>query len=740
MGILRWQSHLNPVLAAVLILGLGVWLIILYRRQRRQYSAKETLVLVVPKMLIVLLLILAYFDPVWNVMQRPEENQKVLALVDISSSMEVEDLEDGSRRKRAEVIVDNLKQELKSSYLDVETLEFDSEVYEPSERKGSEDKETAEDIRETDLGKCLVTIADKPDTSKYMSVLMLTDGGDELVQNIKLPEAPVYIAGLGSEPETWNDIAITSVDAPEVVEEQSDFEISADIAARCASYSFATGAERVNVKIEENVDGDWGTRDSKFVDLKGSKSRVKFTVKSPAEEGMRKYRIRAETIAGELSDLNNTRVVPIEVRTDTLSVLLFAQQLGWDFRQIFKELSDDSSVALTALFRVSRDRFVVRGSRQKGDENLEAGFPTTKRQLDLYKCVIIGSFPAAQWRQEQLQALLDYVREGGAVIFLGGEHSFGQGGYSRTVIEPLYPWKISAGEAKLEAGQFTVNVPLSAANHSIISETSRFISQSSGAVIESVNLTGVLRSGAVNLLDASVGNRTVSVVAIQRYGEGQTMGVATNTMWKWTQSSDELNQAYGHFWRQSVRNLSQWEEGERFIGVKWDKKRYRPGEQASASIRVAGRYNRGELHLNATLKAGEESESISVEPEMGRDNTFRAEMVFSKRAEYVFKLNANVGEKLLESYEKTLVVGPGLNEGANLEVDHAFLDNLAMRSGGAYFRESEVDNLAEAIRSRIIDYAVSVEIPLVQDKYIYIIVFLVILTAEWTMRRKMNLF
>jgi hypothetical protein len=144
--------------------------------------------------------------------------------------------------------------------------------------------------------------------------------------------------------------------------------------------------------------------------------------------------------------------------------------------------------------------------------------------------------------------------------------------------------------------------------------------------------------------------------------------------------------------------------------------------------------------LNATLKAGEESESISVEPEMGRDNTFRAEMVFSKRAEYVFKLNANVGEKLLESYEKTLVVGPGLNEGANLEVDHAFLDNLAMRSGGAYFRESEVDNLAEAIRSRIIDYAVSVEIPLVQDKYIYIIVFLVILTAEWTMRRKMNLF
>ena len=740
MGVLRWQTHLNPVLGAGLILGLGIWLIILYRRQRRQYSARETMVLVVPKILIVLLLILAYFDPMWNVMQRPDENKKVLALVDTSSSMEVEDSAEGSRGKRADVVLENLKQKLRSSYIDFESMEFDSEVYELPGRSRKQDKQVAEDIRETDLGKCLVTIADKPDTSKYMSVLLLTDGGDELVQNIKLPEVPVYIAGMGSEPETWNDIAITRIESPEVVEGQSDFEVTADIVAHCASYSFATGAERVNVKIEENIGQDWETRDSKFVDLRDSGTRVKFTVKSPSEMGMKKYRVRAETVDGELSVLNNTRIFPIEVRKNTLSVLLFAQQLGWDFRQIYKELSDDSSMALTSLFRVSSDRFIVRGSRQKGDENLEAGFPSTKGLLDLYKCVIIGSFPVSQWRQGQLQALVEYVREGGAVIFLGGEHSFGQGGYSRTVIEPLFPWSISAGEPKLQTGQFTVNVPLSAANHSIVSEMTQLISQASGASIESINLSGSLRSGAINLLDASLGNRTVSVVALQRFGEGQTMGVATNTMWKWTQASDLLKQAYSHFWRQSVRNLSQWEEGERFVGVKWDKKSYKPGEQASATIRVAGRYNPGQLHLKATLKAGGEPQPVSVEPVMGRENTFRVGMVFSKRAEYLFEVHAHVGEKLLESYEKTLVVGPSVNEGANLEVDHAFLDNLAMRSGGSYFRENEVDDLVESLRSRIIDYAVSVEIPLVQDKYIYILIFLVILMLEWTMRRKMNLF
>ena len=776
MGILRWQAHLNPVLGAGLILGLGVWLIFLYRRQRRQYSAKEAMVLVVPKILIVLLLILAYFDPVWTVMQKPDENQKVLALVDTSSSMEVADKAEGSRGKRAYTMLEKLTQKLRSSYIDFDTLEFDSQV-----RKKEE--QLAEGIRETDLGKCLVTIADKPDPaalglskpavggSKYMSVLLLTDGGDEVVQNVKLPEVPVYIAGVGSDPETWNDIAITRIETPEVVEEQSDFEVTAEVVARCASYAFATGAERVNVRVEAKDGQDWETRDSKLVDLTGSRARVKFNMKSPSEMGMKKYRVRVETIDGELSALNNTRIFSIEVRKNTLSVLLFAQQLGWDFRQIYKELSDDTSVALTALFRVSSDRFIVRGSRQKGDENLEAGFPSEQGLLGLYKCVIVGSFPASQWRQEQLQALVEYVREGGAVIFLGGEHSFGQGGYSRTVIEPLFPWRISAGKPELQTGRFTVNVPLSAANHSIVSETSRLISQApannkrgqpppgtSGGTIESINLSGSLRSGAINLLDASVGSRTVSVVALQRFGQGQTMGVATNTLWKWTQTSDELKQAYGHFWRQSVRNLSQWEEGERFVGVKWDKKGYRPGEQASTTIRVAGRYNPGQLHLKATLTPHPSSlvsrpsslvtgsgsigaaQPVSVEPVMGKENTFRAEMVFSKRAEYLFEVQAYVGEKLLESYEKTLVVGPSVNEGANLEVDHAFLDNLAMRSGGAYFRETDFENLVETLRSRVLDYAVSVEIPLVQDKYIYILIFLGILMLEWTMRRKMNLF
>jgi hypothetical protein len=115
-------------------------------------------------------------------------------------------------------------------------------------------------------------------------------------------------------------------------------------------------------------------------------------------------------------------------------------------------------------------------------------------------------------------------------------------------------------------------------------------------------------------------------------------------------------------------------------------------------------------------------------------------MAFAERTEYVFTADAYAGERVLESYQKVLAVEPKLNEGAKLEVDHAFLDNLSARSGGAYFREADFGQLIDTLASRVMDRSVTVEMPLVQDRYVYVIIFLGILMLEWFVRRRMNLF
>ncbi len=733
MEVLQWRTHLHPVAAAAVILILVAWLIILFKRQRTNRSLKQTVLLLLPKVLIVLLLILAYFDPVRSVIQKPKKDKKIMVLVDSSSSMDCKDEPGVSRAERAARLSNDLIDKL-GAFIDFETVDFDMDVHGAG---GAE--QTAEQIRGTNLAKSLITVADKANNSDYMAAILLTDGGDELVRNPRLPQVPLHVASLGTSPETWDDLSITDITAPSIVEAAGKLEVSADILARFATKDFETKVPMVRVKLEEKVQDEWQTRGSEFVRFDNPKTRARFSIKAPSEPGPKTYRINVENMPGELSELNNTRNFDLEVREDTLHVLFFAQELGWDFSMIRKELARDPSVELTALFRVSEQRFVVQGSRQPGDEQLEAGFPKSKGILDLFKCVIVGSFGVSQWRQDQLQALVDYVRDGGAVVFLGGEKSFGGGGYAGTPVEPLFPWRIGGVQSAFQVGRFSVSVPPAAVANSIIAETGRIISQLDAVSVESVNIEGPLKSGAVTLLEASVAGRSAPLISMQRFGQGQTMAIATNTLWKWRRASAELIEAHGHFWRQTVKNMTGWEEGQRFISVKWDQEQYNPGEKALATIRIAGRHDSGELQLKAEKKVDGKSTPVSIEPTMGREYTFTAEVSFAKSAQHVFELQAVVGEQVLESYQRTIAVGTNLNEGANLEVDHAFLSSLASEGGGMYFPETQFESLIGTLRSQILGRVVSMEIPLIEDSFIYILIFVSILVFEWIIRRKMNL-
>ncbi len=744
MGSLYWRSPLPPLLAAALMLGIGVWLVVLYRRQRAQHSLRRTAALLLPKAAAALLVMLAYFDPVWKIVRHPDTGEKVAVLIDTSSSMQVPDAQDGVRAVRAAKLFEDLQDKLGSA-IAWDAYEFDQQVR-PYQPGGS----PTQQARETDLGISLATMADKPDISKYLGVIVISDGGDETIQNARLPQAPVYIAGVGSDPEGWDDVAIAGLEAPTVVETQSKFTAAAEVVTRRGSGGLAPNRAQAQILLEERAANGWLVRSSASVDLRMERQRIELNVESPDERGLRDYRLRIEPLEGELSALNNMRVFSVEIGRDKLPVLLFAQEVGWDFSMVRKELARDPSLALTTLYRISEDRFIVQDNRQEGDQILAAGFPTEKKVLDLYKCIILGSFPASQWQSAQMQTLLEYVRQGGAVIFLGGGASYAQGGYANTAIEPLFPWRLDAGR-EFRAGQFAVNVPLAATNHNIVAEMAKSLAGDSGPKIESLNSTGSLRRGAVALLETGA----TPVIAMQHYGQGYSLAIATDTLWKWTRASQALREAFSRFWRQAVRNVSQWQEGERFLSVRWDQPRYRPGERATATICVAGRYDTGQVHLKPTLFVGrasphdasqarptksEQPMPLDIAAALGSESEFNTSMIFPERGEYTFQVDVFVGEKLLESYNKTLHVAPGLNEGAKLEVDHAFLDYLATQSGGAYFRERDFDRLAETLRDRIVDKAVTIDMPLVQHNYTYILVLLVILAVEWTLRRKMNLF
>lgn len=68
------------------------------------------------------------------------------------------------------------------------------------------------------------------------------------------------------------------------------------------------------------------------------------------------------------------------------------------------------------------------------------GFPASLSELQNYEAVVISNVPAAMLTQQQMELIRSYVQEsGGGFMMLGGEQSFGLGGYYKTPLEEILP-------------------------------------------------------------------------------------------------------------------------------------------------------------------------------------------------------------------------------------------------------------------------------------------------------------
>ena len=733
-----WRPHLDTLANSFVVLALMAWLCLLYYRYRSLHTVKRSWLLMVSKILITLLLLIALLDPCWRVIRPSENTQKVVMLSDVSTSMDVEDGESGSRAARARRISEKFDDQL-GDWVDFKTWQFDVDMRDPDKKLGKE-------IRGTDIGRTMVALSQKPDLSDCKAVVMLTDGGDEVVDSKRIPGVPMYIAGVGTDPSTWNDLAIGNADIPAEVEMNTPFKVSADIIARSATGDFSLKTANVVVTVEKMVGSEFRLVKSLTVDLRKQKVHVEIEVPAEEIEGVYKYRFAVKHVEGEITYLNNQRAFRVDVRKKKIYVLLYGYVLDWNYALLRRELDDDPTIRLTALYRKNKDVFLIEGSRQEGDEVFSRGFPTDEEVLKLYKCIILGSFPAEHLSDACFEALKKYVDGGGSVIFLGGPDSFGRGGYDRTPAAPLIPWQISSAEREITTGEYPVTIPPEGAEHGMMSATADILDGVSSPMLYSINHVGPLRSGAISLMNASVGENITAVVALQIYGKGQTLGLATDTLWRWDRMHGKISSAYGQFWRDASRYMSGIFEGGRFLTVKWNSKKYHPSEEAVADIHVAGRYAPGEISLKGTTEHAGKTKELPIDPVRGEGNMFRTKVFFPERGEYVFKLEAMVGAESLDKYERTIRVGSALNEGAELAVDHAFLESLASRTGGYYETENQVDKLIKRLKSKVMESAGPHDFPLVRKPDIlynrlpvYILLVMLILSAEWILRRRMNM-
>jgi uncharacterized membrane protein len=727
MNALEWNPAFGPVVTALIILGAGLYFYLLLPRLILRHGRANGWLLLVPKIAVVTLIVLALLDPDIKLSNWNTSPAKVVILQDISSSMDLRDDGSSPRSDRATDIIKKLKSGAPPSIHFV-VLPFDTTLH----AAGYAPKGNAE--RGTDLASMFAALGSQSDLADADGAIVLTDGGDETIEPASLPSTALAIIGVGASPDGWNDIGIGGVTAPASVEEKSQFDLETDLYARPGTHE---NLSALKVTLEEGHDKTWTEVQAQTVDLSSLHAAVIFHVQVNGT-GAQRYRVSLPQLPGELTYANNTRAVNVQVQQRALHVLYFTQELGVDYKYLRTELGADPGVVFTAMYRVLEDQFTVQGDRT-GFQDLAQGFPTRDDVLKRYDCVILGSFEASQFTDAQQDTLVRFVTNGGALILLGGEASFGRGGYADGKLAPLMPWMIRADEPGLMTGSFPVTVSPAGSAVEFTAGLREDLSTSGGAALESLNEPGGLRPGAVALLDATVSDHTEPIVAWQRYGKGQVLGIATNTMWKWAAAGTGTRALYGRFWRQAVRGLTKKLEGGSLLGVHWNQEQYRPGEQAVVEVRQRTSSGAGPLRLVGSISGPGGDREVNLAPVMGQADLYTAKIPLLQRGDYTFHLSAYSGSSLAEAYERALLVEPLIGEGASPELKEDYLRGIATRTKGLYASEKDLAPVEAFLREKVVSRQSVVTVPLVNFWDILPVLILVILVIEWFLRRRLNL-
>jgi len=205
----------------------------------------------------------------------------------------------------------------------------------------------------------------------------------------------------------------------------------------------------------------------------------------------------------------------------------------------------------------------------------------------------------------------------------------------------------------------------------------------------------------------------------------------------------DISGAFAQFWRDCIRYMSGDIEGGRFLTVGWDRKRYHPSEEAHAEIGIVGRYAEGEVHLKGSVEHEGTTQELSIVLIDG--NNFQTNVFFPERGDYTIKLEATLAGEPLDTYERVLRVGSSVSEGADLAVDHPFLESLAARSGGNYQREADTEQLIEHLKVMLKTSADPHSTPLVREPALFgvlphfILLVMGVLLWEWILRRRINI-
>ncbi len=690
-GLPLHQAWIMVAVSGVLGLALIVWL---YRRTLQQLPPPARATLTVFRAAIVLLLLLCLANPVRVEKAKPPvAGKKNLAvIVDRSASMSVPDYRRITRLASARQNWSRHEGEAAGAFSETKYYRFATALNPAASLADATD--TAAPGPETHLYSALRQALDaNPD-----AIVCLTDGldttgtsRDALVEEAMRRNVPLYfVAGINRlQPARASDVLdIHEIKAPAKVLRQTQFSASA---------LFQVAASQNSQLPVELWSGDTQLAAANLSVHAGQNLLPWSVTVTAAEAGTMPLEFRAG------DNPRQAAACTVEVADHkTVDVLYYQGALQWGYRFLRSALAGHRDFQLTSILNPALNVQISVGT--SGLPSLP-DLPENPDELKRFQIVILAHVFVNQLTARQQAALVEYVKDGGAVIFISPDAQ-AAAGFSGTALEQMLPVVFAPAPAETPDPGADVFDPSAAGSHGSAGSEAipglKPFALPAGSGHTAVSAlfekndeklpyyaqnaeVSAVKPGAEILAVSrpTDGGEPQVLLARQRFGNGTAVAMMTDLLWRWKMSLPSNSHALENFWQQLLLSLAP-APGE---GLRLVKLTESPATNEPVALQITGNTG-GPIPNVVLISPANQSRLLTLQPSANDENAWTT--TFTPSAAGVWKVEATGAGKKFARLVFPVSVNSKSVEMMNQPPDVDGMRQLAEATGGSMIEDAPV--------------------------------------------------
>ncbi len=459
---------------------------------------------------------------------------------------------------------------------------------------------------------------------------------------------------------------------------------------------------------------------------------------TPEEVGEHDLSLSVPPQFGETLTSNNTIRFSTKVLKDKIRILMISGTPSWGYRLMRTAFKNDPSIDLLS-FVILRTPSDVLNVPEKEQSLIPFPVETLfSKELQSFDLLIFDNFLSQLYfGSNYLEKLREYVKEGGGFAMIGGPNLVGEGGYAGTPVEEILPLHLIGGrEGYRQDSSFGVGLTPAGATHPITrlapDERDNFNLWQEMPPLDGINLTKAKNPANV-LLESDNGTHW-PILTVGNYGKGRVLVLATNYSWKWYMAmvaKEKSNWAYLRLMERIVRWVTQ-DPSLDPIQIILPENSGGDGQEVEFRIILRGDEISSKSGSGVSL-AVFDPDGVKISSQVKPANPGEFLGSFSPGRSGTYKLKV---ETPASSHEESFIIR-GVMEGLDAAPDHDRLRMISESAGGKLLLkddslQKEIENYAASIPNHFIEERRQ---PL-RDFPLTIALILVMLSAEWTLRRR----